>query len=470
MSSSWRCAISWGNFRTTVAPVNNHDRFDALLSEIAEVLPAGSGVSSDYIGEVMARMAWYAPEEVAQVDLAGTFALQFQRPGLASVPTATVSKAIRALRHSGLVEPGQQARYGKGGRPAAPLRFTHRHVSVGVKLQHAAGHLVGMVVAVCGFDQGVLAVHRHPIDPESSWQGVADNVARAVSHALGELQTAGVPAALLGVGVEVGAHVHNGRVITATNISDGGVGMSVDLANMLADQLKAPIVIVNDANALALWELYQHSHLDTDFVVIAAFDEGTGGALVLDGRLRQGAQGMAMEIGHLEVAGSRPGDVLEVPADTCPCGAVGHVDAVAPPARIRQRLGVDDLAAVRQEPRIGADGKQTGVADAFAIAGSALGRCVSSLITTINPARIVMYLPEELVEASADTAASAYWIALESERARAFSTGATDTVITVRHTNVDEAALLGARAAALCVFDAFVNHARGEDDCARRTN
>ena len=71
---------------------------------------------------------------------------------------------------------------------------------------------------------------------------------------------------------------------------------------MLTRASTGPSVIAeNDVNALAMLTIHQIHYAVPDLVVVGVDDEGVGGGLVMDGRLRRGGNGGAMEIGHISV-------------------------------------------------------------------------------------------------------------------------------------------------------------------------
>ena len=179
---------------------------------------------------------------------------------------------------------------------------------------------------------------------------------------------------MLGVGIEVGSPVYNGEVMPPP--ADGSAA-PVPLAAWLHRLFEAdpgfgqpvPVIVENDVNALAVLAIHQIRYAEPDLVVVGVFDEGVGGGLIMDGRLRRGGNGRAMEIGHLAV-GLPPGqeerqpDTQEPGLDAapagspsfdarCSCGHFGHVDTLAPPRRIRGMLGdatLDQLSEIN--PRI----------------------------------------------------------------------------------------------------------------------
>ena len=160
-----------------------------------------------------------------------------------------------------------------------------------------------------------------------------------------------------------------------------------------------PVIVENDVNALAVLAIHQARYAEPDLVVVGVFDEGVGGGLIMDSRLRRGGSGRAMEIGHLAV-GFPPGqqerqpDPQELGLDAapagstnfytrCSCGHFGHVDTLAPPRRIQGMLGdlpLDQLSEI--------DSRDPGFKRAqavFARSGAALGRALAHVSNTVNP-------------------------------------------------------------------------------------
>ena len=172
-----------------------------------------------------------------------------------------------------------------------------------------------------------------------------------------------------------------------------------------------------------------------------------------------GPAGRSMEIGHLQV-GTAPGshrfegtEDSQAPAQ---CGRYGHVDAIAPPSRIREEAGI-----TRIDEATGAEAVRL-----FTTAGATLGRAISHICNVVNPSGLVLYLPADL-NVSRPAAASAYVEAVHAEIRSCFN--APDWAQEVRQLPRDdqELALLGAKAAATCVLQSFIEHALRLDDCQR---
>ena len=69
----------------------------------------------------------------------------------------------------------------------------------------------------------------------------------------------------------------------------------------VAERLRLPVVVDNDANTAALAESRFGAGRGHRYVLCVTLGTGIGGALVLDNRVYRGANGMAGEFGHLQV-------------------------------------------------------------------------------------------------------------------------------------------------------------------------
>jgi glucokinase len=82
----------------------------------------------------------------------------------------------------------------------------------------------------------------------------------------------------------------------------------------VAERLRLPVIVDNDANTAALAESRFGAGAGQRFVLCVTLGTGIGGALVIDGRVYRGANGMAGEFGHMQVVED---------GHRCPCGNRG---------------------------------------------------------------------------------------------------------------------------------------------------
>lgn len=173
-----------------------------------------------------------------------------------------------------------------------------------------------------------------------------------------------------------------GRVRSATDSIDGWDG--TDVAGILTASTGLPGRVVNDVHALAVGEAAYGAGTGCTDVVAVAVGTGIGGGVISGGRLLTGASGAAGHLGHLPVA--------QADGLACPCGASGHVEAVASGPAItadyaavtRRRVhGLEQVAAAA------AAGDRHAQA-ALHHAGTALGTVLGGLINTFDPQVVIV--------------------------------------------------------------------------------
>jgi predicted NBD/HSP70 family sugar kinase len=464
----------------------SHEQFQELLDRLVR----RSAVGQHVLGEVMARVSLQAPLETTRMAIAAGNPAGGRAADQREIPQATVSKAVKALIEEGLLEDGETLiRSTDAGRPLSPLRLGSRYATAGVKVIQEREQPARVTTALVGLDSQRLFGVAH--DPARDWDKVAGLIRRHVTSlkdaADRRRASAGLPALqLLGIGAEVGAPVHDGQVMPLSRQCPRHP--PVPLAEKLHRLLETdpdlgrpvPVMVENDVNALAVLAIHEVHYTDPDLVVVAVYDEGVGGGLVMDGRLRRGGTGRAMEIGHLAIGfppgqdpergldGPGPGAAAAMARARCSCGQLGHVDSLATPVRITEALGggtLEQASEIRDAPGAGFGRAR----EVFAGAGAALGRALAHVSNTVNPNRVVLYLPPALAAAEDRpwTAGSAYLAAMKAEVARAFAASDEPGYLRVRAFPADprDAALLGARAAAVCVLEGFIEHALRLDGC-----
>lgn len=465
----------------------NHEQFQGMLDKLAA--EKGS-VGQEVIGEVLARISLKAPEETSRIAIAAGNSTARRPVDQRAIPQGTVSKAVKALMDEGLLEAGERALFSSDGRPLLPIRLGSSYAIAGVKITQSGDQPRQVTTALLGLDAS-----RPPLgiahDRADHWDHATELIRRHVASLKSacdhDRAARGLkPLRMLGVGIEVGSPVYNGEVMPHQGASSAPpVTLAASLHRLLETDPSfgqaVPVIVENDVNALAVLAIHQAHYAEPDLVVVGVFDEGVGGGLVMDGRLRRGGNGRAMEIGHLAV-GFPPGQ-QEQPSDPqesgrgarsaglpdfgtrCWCGHFGHVDTLAPPRRIQGMLGdapLDQLGEIdSRDPRF------QEFHDVFARSGAALGRALAHVSNTVNPSRIITYLPSPLAEPKPDTAAAAYLDAVHQEVTSTFAASDKGEYLQILPLpgNPEDIALLGARAAAVCVLESFIEHALRLDGC-----
>lgn len=455
---------------------------------------------------VLARTSLRAPADTTRIEIAEGDRAARRPVDQRDMPQATVSKAVKALKDEGLLEDGETFILSKENRPLMPLRLGRGLVIAGVHIAQEGNSPTSVTTAFVGLDSSQdYAKPLHADVPKAngngdSWSHAAELVLRQVVQLKEVIDKERAnegkePVRLFGVGVEVGAPVHDGEIVPVL-----GRQRSIDFAAKLRQLFQeandsdfaVPIVVENDVNALAVLAIHEAHYAQPDLIVVSVFDEGVGGGLVMDGRLRRGGNGMAMEIGHLVIGYPPGGQSDELPPrrlgtqatdtnrddasassrltfhDPCECGETGHVDTLATPSRMAGQLGMSfkDAAALTHD-----DDGFSDASKVFTRGGRVLGRAIAHVCNIVNPSRLIVYLPSALAEPTEGSAAQAYYTAAKTEIESAFA-------VAGKARSPDElekflqprpmpanAALLGARAAAVCVLESFIEHALRLDGC-----
>jgi len=252
--------------------------------------------------------------------------------------------------------------------------------------------------AIVDADTGeIVAAHKEPLRERSPAQ-VVEVVRDAIAEAT---RAAGVDAAACGpVGVGVAGQClgATGVVLNAPNLG----WRDVPFGALLGAAIGAPIRIANDLSVAAWGEKRFGAAKGIDDVVLVFVGTGVGSGLILGGRLHEGAQGVAGEFGHVKVRPARPGTAPR----RCGCGQTGCLEAYT--------SGVNVAARVREEIAAGASTSILSLAggdparvnaslvDAAYRAGDPyaralweevaelLGSAIGSLVTLLNPARLIL--------------------------------------------------------------------------------
>lgn len=468
--------------------MRQHDQFQELL----DTLVKRSGVGQEVFGEVVARTALRAPRETSRVEIAAGNPAARQPIDQREIPQGTVSKAVKALMDEGLLEDGERLLRTREGRTLSPLRLGSLYGTAGVNVVQIRERPRKITTALCGLDSNF--VLGTAVGAADSWDQVAELIHQHVTSLKNacdqDRASRGLqPLRMLGVGVEVAEPVYDGDVmVLSRDRSSHPVPLATELHRLFqADtgfSQPIPVIVENDGRGLAVLAIHEVHYVDPDLVVVCVLDDKVCGGLVMGGQLRRGANGRAMEIGHLDVgypADRDPEQNLDAPEagpaysssrDTgfsprCSCGQLGHVNTLATPSRIVEAFGGGTLEQISGIDALDMEFKRA--QEVFSRAGAALGRALAHVSNTVNPSWIIMHLPPPLAgaEYKPDTAGAAYLTALRTETARAFVARNEPDYLRIRVFPPDpqDVALLVARAGAVCVLESFIEHALWLDGC-----
>jgi len=182
-----------------------------------------------------------------------------------------------------------------------------------------------ILVAGIGGDYTILCRAKVPTDSKEGAEAVVDRIGWAVSQVVKEMDISPDDVAGIGVGAPGPLDPETGVVTFAPNLNWN----SVPLKAMLEARLSAPVFIENDVNVGVLGEhRLGAGHGVSDLIGIFV-GTGIGGGVIVGGKLYQGFNRSAGEVGHMVVRAGGP---------RCGCGNRGCWEAVASRTAIARRI------------------------------------------------------------------------------------------------------------------------------------
>jgi len=158
-----------------------------------------------------------------------------------------------------------------------------------------------------------------------------------LDHAIDQLTAAaGVSKSdVKGIGLDVPAPSSDGVIWGRANLAEDWVG--TDIRGLYAERTEIPVFMTNDGNAAAIGE-YALRHKNIGSLMLIAPGTGLGGGMVLPGgRGYEGANGLALEVGHISVPFREDDGELPV----CSCGLKGCAEAWVSLVALRRRVGLE---------------------------------------------------------------------------------------------------------------------------------
>lgn len=145
----------------------------------------------------------------------------------------------------------------------------------------------------------------------------------------------------------------------------------------VGDALGVPAFLINDARAFGLAELRLGAGRGASSMIGLTLGTGVGGVIAVDGRVHQGHDGTAGEIGHQTIDAEGP---------RCNCGNRGCLETFAKAEAIAAACGASTAEEGVARARAGDERAIRGLGEV----GRCLGIGIANMITVITPDRVVI--------------------------------------------------------------------------------
>ncbi|PWW03132.1 glucokinase [Paenibacillus cellulosilyticus] len=245
-------------------------------------------------------------------------------------------------------------------------------------------------VGICNQSGDLLHTYEGPTESDKGTDVILHNIAtyakRIVEQSPYEWEQVGG----VGVGIAGFLDIPNGFVKFSPNL-----GLrDVRLKDYLEEHLNKTVRINNDANVAALGEVWAGAGKGVDHCVCYTLGTGVGGGIIVNGKIYEGFNGMAGELGHMQI-------VPDLEAIQCGCGKMGCLETVSSATGIirmaKDAVERGDRTSLSLVEHIMAkeviDAAKAGDEVASRIVNRAayyLGKSMASVAVVLNPQRFIV--------------------------------------------------------------------------------
>jgi predicted NBD/HSP70 family sugar kinase len=284
---------------------------------------------------------------------------------------STVSSIVNRFDELGLIVRSPNGPENRPGRPTEGLSISpDSGLLVGVQVEADA-----LAFIVSGLDGVPLEATRHSFD--GALAGLETTIALGIRRILAASSRSD---RVLGIGVSLPGLVNSMGVLVHAPVFGW---RDVPILSLLGQTIQSPLFIGNDGKAAAMAEHMFGSCVDVKDFLYLFSGSGVGGAIVIDGQIHRGANGLAGEFGHIKVV---PHGRL------CSCGAMGCLSAYLSESALTAEINHLTASSVRTFAEV-LDRAERGdevVLDVLDEAAEVLGSALASLINVFNTPLIVL--------------------------------------------------------------------------------
>ncbi|MBW7477681.1 ROK family glucokinase [Paenibacillus oenotherae] len=173
-------------------------------------------------------------------------------------------------------------------------------------------------VGICSMDGELLHTYEGPTGVEKGSDEICQNIAQYARNIVEQSPYSWEQVEGVGIGIAGFLDIPAGIVKFSPNLPL----RNINLKAFLEEKLEKRVLINNDANVAALGEAWAGAGRGIDHCVCYTLGTGVGGGVIIGGKIVEGSNGMAGELGHMSV-------VPDLEAIQCGCGKMGCLESVS---------------------------------------------------------------------------------------------------------------------------------------------
>ncbi|CAM4472672.1 ROK family glucokinase [Paenibacillus tarimensis] len=173
-------------------------------------------------------------------------------------------------------------------------------------------------VGVCNRDGALLHTYEGPTENDKGSERILANIAAYARLAVEQTGRSWADVEGVGVGIAGFLDIPNGVIVSSPNLNL----RNAPLKAYLQEHLGKNVYVNNDANVAALGEAWAGAGRGVPDCVCYTLGTGVGGGIIINGRIVEGLNAAAGELGHISI-------VPDLEAIQCGCGKMGCLETVS---------------------------------------------------------------------------------------------------------------------------------------------
>jgi len=177
----------------------------------------------------------------------------------------------------------------------------------------------------------------------------------------------------IGIGAPGPLDLRQGRILNTPNLISW---RQTPIVKLLKDNFQTKVYLERDTNIALFGEAWRGKAKEKRNVLMLTLGTGVGGAIMVNGHIYHGTNGVGAELGHMKISDKGP---------TCGCGNVGDLEAFLGARGVRERFDITQPELI--DKVLSGDKKAIKIAEKL---GKILGIAIGNLINIFDPELVII--------------------------------------------------------------------------------